>query len=229
MNMKEWAANEIKIACKRENPNWDGKSFDYGCACYQSALKAYNSLCDDDHSGFSFNLTKNILIKLMNNLPLTSITEDDFKNVENYINEKALKKEGIKSIKQCPRMSSLFRTETIDGKIYYNDVDRSYSINIHDKYDTFTGFPCKIIDKLFPITLPYGGNVNKYKIYVEQFLSNKDNGDFDTIGILYCITPDNKKIEINKYYTEKDNEFIEIDKGYYDKLKDNKVYPFKDE
>ena len=50
----EWAENEVRLACKRENPDWDGKSFDYGCSCYQSALKAYKSICNDGHSGFSF-------------------------------------------------------------------------------------------------------------------------------------------------------------------------------
>ena len=80
--MSEWAEREIEIACKKENPNWDGKSFDYGCSCYQSALKAYKRLCEDEHSEFSFNLTKNVLIRLINGLPLMPITDDDFTNVE---------------------------------------------------------------------------------------------------------------------------------------------------
>ena len=82
MTTEEWAEKEIEIACKKENPNWDGKSFDYGCACYQSALKAYKSLCEDDHSGFSFGLTKNILIRLMNGLPLKPII---IKSIPNFL------------------------------------------------------------------------------------------------------------------------------------------------
>ena len=78
MNMIDWAKREIAIACKKENPDWDGKSFDYGCSCYQSALKAYESLCNDDHSGYSFSITKNILIRLMEGRPLTPITDEDF-------------------------------------------------------------------------------------------------------------------------------------------------------
>ena len=65
MTLKEWAEKEVKIACEKENPDWDGKSFDYGCSCYQSALKAFNSLLDDEQSGCSFNLTKGILIRLL--------------------------------------------------------------------------------------------------------------------------------------------------------------------
>ena len=40
MTMTEWAEREIAAACKIENPNWDGNSFDYGCSCYQSAQLA---------------------------------------------------------------------------------------------------------------------------------------------------------------------------------------------
>ena len=109
MKMSEWAKREVDIACKKENPNWDGKSFDYGCACYQSALKAYNSLCEDEHSGMSFNITKNILIRLMEDNPLTPITDDDFFIDGNmpYESPESLKEEGLKSSLQCPRKSSL--------------------------------------------------------------------------------------------------------------------------
>ena len=82
MSMLDWARKEIEIACKKENPNWDGNSFDYSCACYQSALKAYESLCNDQHSGFSWGMTINILNRLAEGKPLTPITDNDF-----YLNE----------------------------------------------------------------------------------------------------------------------------------------------
>ena len=78
MTLTTWSEHEIELACKRENPDWDGKSFDYGCSCYQSALKAYKSLLSDGHSGASFGLTRNILVPLMDGLPLTPIDEKDF-------------------------------------------------------------------------------------------------------------------------------------------------------
>ena len=84
MTMTEWARNEVELACKRENPNRKDGEWDYGCACYESALKAYECLCDDGHSGMSFDITKNIVIRLMNGIPLTPITDEDFK-IENTI------------------------------------------------------------------------------------------------------------------------------------------------
>ena len=65
MSMLDWAKKEVEIACKRENPDRKDGEWDYCCACYESALKAYESLCNDGHSGYSFGFTKNILIRLM--------------------------------------------------------------------------------------------------------------------------------------------------------------------
>ena len=41
MNTLEWAKNEIAIASKRERGNKPENECDYGCACYDSALKAF--------------------------------------------------------------------------------------------------------------------------------------------------------------------------------------------
>ena len=78
MSMIKWAENEVRIACERENPNRKEGEFDYGCACYESALKAFKSLMEDGHSGYSIGFTKNILDRLIDGQPLTPITEEDF-------------------------------------------------------------------------------------------------------------------------------------------------------
>ena len=202
MNMKNWAENEIKIACKNENPNWDGKSFDYGCACYQSALKAYKSMLDDDHSGFSWGLTSNILKRLLDDLPLTSIEDKDFVQDSNMpqSSEEELKDRKLKSDIQCPRMPSLFRYEHLDGKIEYHDVNRAYCFNIDNPHITYTSHLCKIIDELYPITMPYYPSINKYKIAVEERLYDKSLGDYDLIRIPYIIEPNGNKKVVNRCY-----------------------------
>ena len=209
MTTEEWAEKEIEIVCKKENPNWDGKSFDYGCACYQSALKAYKSLCEDDHSGFSFDLTKNILIRLMEGLPLKPITDDDFISDEYkmYESPEYLKEQGLKSNLQCPRMFSLFREETLDGKITYSDSDRVVFHDANGDGWWHSGYATKIVDEMFPIKMPYYPSKEKYKVYGETFYmddgvdkSAENVGTYNLIKIYYIITPDGERIELNKEF-----------------------------
>ena len=63
-------------AVEKSRTEKDGE-WDYGCACYESALKAFGSLCEDGHSGFSIGLTKAILNRLINNKPLLPIEDTD--------------------------------------------------------------------------------------------------------------------------------------------------------
>lgn len=234
MSMTDWAKREIELACKHENPDWDGKEFDYGCACYQSALKAYESLMGDGHSGMSFGFTKNILIRLMEGLPLRPITDEDFFDNRGEIicleTEEDLRKRGLKSHTQCPRMSSLFREEALDGKITYSDINRYYCIDVHNPNISYAnGTAKRIIGEMFPINMPYYPQKGKYKVYTEDFLTDVKNGDFDTKAFFYCITPEGEKVEINRFFAEKDHKWVEISKEEYEQRKLVKLYPFKDE
>ena len=47
-------------------------------------------------------------------------------------------------------------------------------------------------------------------MYCEEFLTDRKNGDFDTVGILYVIKPDGERVEINRYFKEGERDFIEI-------------------
>lgn len=219
MSMFDWAEQECRLACKKENPNYnfDSDDFDYGCSCYKSALKAFKSLCEDGHSGMSYNFTKSILIKLMENIPLSPIEDKDFVISKNYnlYSDENLKELGLKSYIQCSRLSSLFRKETLDGKINYRDINRSYFINIENPSDTYFSND-DFLDEIFPITMPYLPKSKKYKIYTQTFLTDKKNGDFDTKGILYIITPEGEKVDINLYYAEgEDHEWKQITKEEY--------------
>ena len=221
MSTYTWAEQECRLACKKENPNFDFDSndFDYGCSCYKSALKAYKSLIDDEHSGMSFSFTRDILERLMRHEPLTPITDDDFEGGNLVYDDADLASMGLKSEIQCPRMSSLFRKETVDGKVTYCDVNRAYCVNVETPSDTFSCVrETNIVDEMFPIKMPYLPEKEEYKVYVQTFLTDKKNGDFDTQGILYLTTPEGKRIDINRYYTEKAGKMVEISKDEYDEL-----------
>ena len=212
MTMTEWARNEVELACKRENPNRKDGEFDYGCACYESALKAYECLCDDGHSGMSWGITKNILIRLMNGIPLTPITDEDFKIENARIDDS----NGEKTI-QCSRMSSLFKEISVDGNVTYHGINRVICKNDEsDKGGFYSRMVSNIVNNMFPITMPYYPPDEPYKVIVNDFLFDEKHGDFDTRGILYVITPDKEKVEINRYFKEENGRWIEISQEEYE-------------
>ena len=149
-DLLNWARKEIEIARKKEG---NGP----GCACYKSALRAFESLCEDHHSGLSIKITQNILNTLLNGQPLTPI-------------------------------------EDVDG--------------IWEK-----------------CTMPYIPG-KPIKVYCEDFLTDKKNGDFDTVGVFYALKTENdkqEKIEINRFFREPENDendaWVEICKKEYDERK----------
>ena len=201
---------EVERICKEINPNWDGASFDYDCSCYKSALKAYKSLAEDGHSGFSWSFTASILKRMLDGLPLSPITDEDFKASTTY------EREGGIEVNQCPRMSSLFRYEKKDGSFTYHDQNRQYCYNVEFPDNTFSCKEEDIVDELFPITMPYYPTGKKFKVGIKEFLCNSENGDFDHKSIEFVITPDNEKIIIGKYYREENRKMVEITKEQFE-------------
>lgn len=208
MGMKEWAEREVQIACKRENPDRKEGEWDYGCACYESALKAFNSLMEDGHSGTSIVFTKQILDRLIDGKPLTPIED-----TEDVWNE-CVRTDREYTTYQCKRMSSLFKDVYPDGSVKYYDTDRVIGIDIDNDSTWSSGFIRDIIDEMYPITMPYSGE-DLYKVYIQDCLYDPKNGDYDTRAILHIKTPNNKIIRVNRYFKESDSRFIEIDREEY--------------
>ena len=208
MSMIEWAENEVRIACERENPNREEGEFDYGCACYESALKAYKCLCEDGHSGLSFSITRQILNRLMEGKPLTPIEDRE----ENWNRLNGFSKE--KDVYQCKRMSSLFKNVYKDGTVKYSDTDRITCVNVESGSYYYNGFIASIIDEMYPIQMPYYP-IGPIKVYCSELLTDRKNGDFDTIAILYILLPSGEKVNIERFFKESDNSFEEISKDEY--------------
>ena len=222
MCMDSWAEREIEILKSKNKPDSD-EEFDYIGECAESALRAYKSLMSDGHSGMSISITTEILNKLIKGKALTSIedTEDVWDDVSEYYDEKGK----IKHY-QCFRMSSLFKDVYPDGTVKYTDVNRVTGINIAYPNSGYTGGGLnRIVDEMFPITMPYSPKSKSYKVYTEDFLTDKSKGDYDTVGYLYMITPEGEKIELNKFYHEfnRHEEMKEITKEEYEELKKRKI------
>lgn len=217
MSMLDWAEKEVKAACKKENPDWDGKSFDYGCSCYMSALKAYKSLAEDGHSGFSWSVTREILIKLLYDIPLSPITEDDFAEVEPSHFEWET---DILWSKQCPRRYSLFQECDLDRNLTYHDVDRTVFVDENGMSWT-NRLASQIIDEEHPITLPYKPTKEPYKVYGYGFMvdlkTNRvwyERGTYNFYYFSHYTEPDGKEHILNMIFVEdNDGKLVEITDG----------------
>lgn len=206
--MELWAEREVEIACKHEAPDRKPGEWDYGCACYESALKAFRSLCEDGHSGFSISMTKFILNRLIEGKPLTSIedTEDAWSDISDRSGLR-----GEIANYQSRRMSSLFKYVYADGSVKYRDVNRFCGVNLDNPDVSYhSGLIDRVMEEKFPITMPYFPESKPFRVYCEEFLTDRKNGDFDTVGILYVIKPDGERVEINRYFKEGEKDFIEI-------------------
>ena len=190
MSLLEWAKKEVEIASKRERENNPEDKWNYGVACYESALKAFESLLEDGHSGMSIAITKSILNRLIEGKPLTHI--EDTEDVWN----KCYRGNGDnKTTYQCKRMSSLFKDVYDDGKVVYKDINRYYCINKNDPNISWH---------------------NADLIVCDELLTDPKNGDFDTIAVLYIQRAHGERVEVNRYFKEGDTSFIEISKDEYE-------------
>lgn len=218
MGMLDWAKKEVEIACKRENPGRKDGEWDYGCACYESALKAYESLCNDGHSGYSFGFTKNILIRLMDGNPLTPIEDTD-----DIWNTCGTDEDGTTTY-QCSRKSALFKKVHKDGTVDFSDVDRFYCKDIETGSTYSSGLVTKVINAMFPITMPYMPE-RPWKVNCMDLLVDKKNGDFDTLAI-FSIEKNNEVIQINRFFKYDDGideDWVEINSVEFEKRKSNRI------
>lgn len=206
MSMTEWAEREVELACKRENPDRKEGEWDYGCACYESALKAYKCLMEDGHSGMSFSFTRQILERLMRNLPLTPIedTPDIWRECSYG------RKDGMQHY-QCIRKSSLFKDVGADGTVTYHDIDRFVAVSVNNENSCWRN---KLVDRLcgeiYPITFPYIPKDKPYKVYCDECLTDTAHGDYDTYAILYIVAPDGTRRDIYRYFKSDNSDWEEI-------------------
>ena len=219
-NMLEWAKREIELACKRERGDRPKNEFNYGCACYASALKAFKSLMRDGHSGMSIGYTKHILDRLLDGKVLTPIedTPDIWNDCARY------KYEIGYSTQQCKRMSSLFKYIYDDGTVKYKDINRFVCADKDRPSLTWhSGLIDKILDEKFPITMPYMPSDRPFMVYCSEALTDPKNGDFDTVAIWYVKKPNGDREEINRFFKEGEDDWIEINEAEYQKRKEMEV------
>ena len=207
---------ELKLAIEA---NDDDPYFE---ACCESAKKAYDTLMEDGHSGYSIMMTATILNRLIEGKPLTAISDDPHIWKDVGLIRKDKNGLNIQS-NRCLRMSSLFKEIREDGLVTYSDVERVKTYEISNpKIAWSMGLVTGIIDEMFPIVMPYYPT-KPYSVYIETFLCDEDLGDYDTVGIFYGIDPEGTNFEINRFFKELPVcGMVEINKDEYEFRKNSK-------
>lgn len=205
MSMYDWARQEVQLA-KAELKRNKNDEAQYMIACYDSALRAYEKLINDDHTGMSFATTRRILENLMYEIPLMPIEDKEI--MWNHVDHC-----GNESVFQHKRMPSLFKmVNKKTGAVKFSDNNRVLCKNLLDTDSAYfySNFITKIIDGMFPIEFPYMPTKEKYVAYVTEFLMDPANGDFDTMNLVSVKLPDGDARSINLYYKEENSRWVQI-------------------
>lgn len=206
MTKLEWAKKEIDIAMSKEAAD------PYACGCYNSALKAFESLLNDEHSGLSIAITKWILNRFIDGKPLTPIYGND----ENEWQRAYTSPDGT-TVYRNYRMGSLFKDVHKDGHVTYKDVSRVVNVDVDSNTTWHNGLCSRYIDERFPIEMPYYPDSSPYKVYTEDFTYKKPDavGEYDHKALLYFKYPDGREEKIGKYYKEVNHDMVEITREEY--------------
>jgi hypothetical protein len=200
------------------------EEFDSRSKCYSSALKAFISLCDDDHNSSTIETTKMILNRLIDFKVLSPIedSDDDWDDCEWILGEKPPE---IHKLYQNRRLISLFKVIYSDGRVMYKDNNRSIvCVSIKNrKSRAINGFVSGLIDSMFPIEMPYLPYNEPYKVYIDTFLTDLDNGDYDTLYIESVDTPSGEHFDIDLYFKEVDGWWKEIGVEEFLERKDRRI------
>ena len=127
-HLVEWAREEVRLIKENDlkDNDADDISVKYAASCYDSALEAFEVLCDQGHSGMSIKITQYILNKLIDTHPLTPITGEDSEWMEHH------RGEGEPKCYQNKRYSALFKYVDADGAVSYSDNNYFAIKDIHD-------------------------------------------------------------------------------------------------
>lgn len=197
-----WAENEVNTYCKSVEVD-DDVSNEYIKECAKAALEAYKLLMSQEHSGCSIGITMSILRQLVDGKPLTPIENSDDMWEPGFESEAF----GYKSF-SCKRYHALYKDVYNDGKVVYSDINRWSCYDTGSDVSYISGSVNNVLDEMFPITFPYSPHT--YRVNCETFLYDKSKGDFDHKAILNYIDLTGEKVDINKYFQEKDGHIEEI-------------------
>ena len=192
----DWARREVKLACDKY-----GKDLSY-----KTALAAFAYMHDDEFPKRDREAEmKNAVDRLLIGLPLSPI--EDFPEDWERPYETS---EG--KVYESTRLLTLTKTVKEDGSVTYSDTHRFIRNIVGDPNATYdyNGALIQLVDELYPITIPYMPPIKPYILYSHNYLTDRKNGNFDTIDVPYILTPSGELNFVNRYYAFDGDDFSEI-------------------
>lgn len=205
----DWAKREVDLAIKKRDLDNRG---------LELALKIYSDLNEGCASGCAINTTFDILENLVNGKPLSPI-EDKDEEWEESVSEKDHKT--YRSI----RWPSLFKDVYQDGTVIYEDIYRYICIDVNYPDIVFTnGTVAKILNEIYPITMPYMPNDDQIKVYCYEFeFTDKHGIVCDALGVLHGVKNE-KYFKINRYFIFDDTSYNEVTLYEFREAENRKIY-----
>ena len=164
-------------------------------------------------------LVKGLLNRMTSGLPLSPITMEDFDNTEASLSRGELKH-------TCSRYESLTATKKSDGtdftysdsrRVEFHDqslINQEESSSIVDILHSRANYPSialKLVDDLFPITLPYMPG-DKYEVFGSSYSFRLAEGEPDLVEIDFIKTPNGQLVKVDQYYRKtRDGKYVEVD------------------
>lgn len=201
---------EYAIECERNSAveENDYSFLDYVVECYHSALRAYETMAADGHSGMSWGLTRQIFNRLAEGKPLKNLNSYD-EHPEEWASSNIIPDSfGMLYNNRYP---SLCCRVTENGNVY-SDCNRwVFEAPDHPNIPWHNGFLSTYLDEKFPIQFPY--NPVTIHVRVEEILTDPAHGDYDAQHIIDFADPETgRKVGVDAYFEEVDGKWQEIGK-----------------
>lgn len=164
-------------------------------------------------------LVKGLLNRMTSGLPLSPITMEDFDNTVASLSREEHKH-------TCSRYESLTATNTEDGtEVTYSDsrrvefydqslINQEESSSIVDILHSRAHYPSialKLVDDLFPITLPYMPG-DKYEVFGSSYSFRLAESEPDLVEIDFIKTPNGQLVKVDQYYRKtRDGKYVGVD------------------
>ena len=203
---------EYAIDCERNSAieENDYNFLDYAVECYRSALRVYETMAAEGHSGMSWSLTRQILNRLMEGKPLKGLNSypdrpEEWGERSNWIVDDSAVLNNI-------RYPALSYRVNASGKAIYHDIDRwVFETPDHYRLSWHNGFLSNYLDEKFPIQFPY--NPVTIHVRIEEILTDPAHGDFNARRIIDFVDPETgKTVKVDACFEEVDGEWQEIGK-----------------